>query len=59
MQVEADDWEEFIETIDELLDDYAWAEDTLMGIREWVVEHEHVTDKQRQAVKNIIRAVDR
>ena len=51
------DWESAVETIDELLDsgDAEWATDTLEGIREWVVEKEHITDRQAEAIENIRR----
>ena len=48
-------WEELVEQIDEMMDDEKWefAQDTLEGIREWVVESEHCTEKQKDAVNNI------
>ena len=53
------DWEEFSADIREMLDDarYAFAEDTLTGILDWVEEAEHCTDRQRDAVENIRNSV--
>jgi hypothetical protein len=50
------DWESLLEEIDEALEDedFAFAEDTLQGIREWVYENEHCTGRQRDAVENIL-----
>ena len=49
------EWEGLLEQIDQLLDDeqYEFAQDTLEGIREWVEEQEHCTEKQKTAVQNI------
>lgn len=50
------DWETGLEEIEECLDDpdYEFAEDTLEGIKEWVEHHEHITEKQQEAIDNII-----
>lgn len=52
-------WLTAIEEIDELLDDpdYDFAEDTLVGIKDWVEHHEHITENQRQAVENIRESI--
>lgn len=49
------DWEKILKRINTLLekDDYEWAFDTLEGIKEWIEEHEHVTDAQMLAIENI------
>jgi len=48
-------WEDLIDQIDGLLDDdrYSFAEDTLVGIRDWVDENKHCTGPQKLAVNNI------
>ncbi len=49
-------YEENLKLINEMLDDgyeYEFAEDTLSGIREWIEENKHVTEKQEQAILNI------
>ena len=50
------DWEELVTDIDEMLEeeDYEFATDTLEGIRGWIVDNEHCTDNQKDAVKNIL-----
>jgi len=54
-------WKELVTEIEEGLGNpYAeFAEDTLTGIRDWVTEHAHCTDKQRRAIHNILAAADR
>jgi len=54
-------WEDLIAEIDGLLGEpeAAFAEDTLAGIRDWILEHEHCTVRQAQAVDHIRRAVER
>ena len=46
---------EYIDTIDDMLldEDYEFATDTLLGIREWIEENEFITEKQISAVENI------
>ena len=53
-------WEDYQEEIEEMLNDdaYAFAQDTLTGILEWVIEKQHITDKQIEAVENIRRSVE-
>jgi hypothetical protein len=48
-------WSDFCAEIDRLImsDDYAWALDTLEGIRETVSRYQHVTEGQRRAIANI------
>lgn len=48
-------WAETIEQIDDLLEggQHRYAAETLAGIREWVEQHEHVTERQTEAVANI------
>lgn len=54
-------WEELLDRIDELLSDeaFAFAQETLAGIRAWVEEKEHGTDRQWEAVENIASSLDR
>ena len=49
------EYEELLSRIDDLLDsgDCTWAADTLSGIKDWVTEHQHCTEKQVMAVQNI------
>jgi len=49
-------WQKLLATIDYMMqsDRYQFAADTLSGIREWIVIHEHCTDAQVQAVENIL-----
>ena len=49
------DYESYSEKCEEMLDnmDYNFAEDTVMGIYDWVVENKHITDAQKKALDNI------
>ena len=51
-------WEDLVQFIDELLEeeDYEFASDTLEGIKEWVIDNEHCTEAQLEAVDNIERS---
>ena len=51
-------WSDKLVELEEMLDDsqFRFAGDTLEGIREWVEEHEHITDKQADAIENIQRS---
>ena len=55
------DWYRFLQEIDELIasGDYAWAEDTLTGIRGTVEHYQRVTEGQRKAVANMQASRDR
>jgi len=55
------EWEEFSEKIVECLEDpdFDWAEETLSGIAETVNELKHATERQKEAVANIVEAVER
>lgn len=47
---------EWLATIEGMLGDYeeyGWAEDTLIGIYDYIMENNAITDKQIQAVENI------
>ena len=59
MTNEGVDHEGVLEQIDEMLDQerYEFATDTLEGIKEWIVEHEHCTPDQFEAVQNIADSV--
>ncbi len=49
------DWEEWRDTLgDMLLDpDYEYADNTLQGIRKWVMGNEYITEGQVEAIINI------
>jgi len=49
------DWESALEECEELLEnaDYAFASDTLSGIKDWIETNEHVTARQNNAISNI------
>lgn len=49
------DWETFLETIEEIMDDHAYefASDTIGGIYDTVQERKHCTDGQKKAIANI------
>mgnify|MGYP001580441194 CR=1 FL=1 len=51
-------WEDALEECTELLDDddYAFAQDTLLGIKDWIEGNEHVTERQQSAITNIRRS---
>ncbi len=51
------EWEDHLETLSGLVDDpdYEWAS-ILPSIKEWVEENEHITPRQKQAVRNVTRA---
>ena len=53
-------WEDLLVEIDDLLDnpDYEFANDTLVGIYDWISDNEHCTENQQIAVKNIANSVD-
>jgi uncharacterized coiled-coil protein SlyX len=55
MMTEREDWLEYLDKCDEMLLDekYSFANDTLQGIRDWISEHQHVTDRQKEAIDNI------
>lgn len=50
-----EEWEEFRDIINEMLLDpaFEYADETLSGILEWIVPHEHITNSQIMAVTNI------
>ena len=54
-------WEDFVEEINEHIadPDFDWAEDTFSGIAQTVEEQKHATDRQKEAVANIVGAVER
>jgi len=49
------DHKDWLERIDFLLEDdaFGFAEDTLLGIQEWVNDNKHITEKQQIAIENI------
>jgi hypothetical protein len=52
---------ELSQTIDDCLldDDYEFAYDTLVGIRDWVKDNKHFTKRQYEAVQNIVISVEK
>jgi len=52
---------DFLEELEDLLGDseYEWAEETISGIQETIKERGHVTERQREAIGNIVAAVER
>lgn len=53
------DHDNYLEQIDDMLSDerFDFASDTLEGIRDWVAEKLHITEKQKEAVDNILASV--
>jgi hypothetical protein len=49
-------WTEYLKKIEDTLDDsdFAFAENTLNGIYEWVEQNAHITSKQKRSIDNII-----
>lgn len=48
--------QKYLNLVEEMMgdyDSYGWAESTLIGIYDWIMEHNSVTDKQIQAIENI------
>lgn len=54
------EWEKFIDFVeDELFSEkYNFAEDTIHGIYDWVSENKHITERQKEALKNITGSVE-
>lgn len=52
-------WEELHDRIETMLADerYEFAQETLQDISDWVFEHEHCTEAQKQAIENIATSV--
>lgn len=52
------DWEEWRDTLNDMLldPDYEYADSTLQGIRKWVIDNEHITESQVDAITNIQEA---
>jgi len=48
-------WEEYRDILDDMLLDpvYEYADETLSGILQWVIENEHITEGQIMAITNI------
>ena len=53
------EWQRWEAVISDMLDDedYGFAGDTLEGIKEWIIEHNHVTPKQITAILNIEESI--
>ena len=49
------EWLDYLNKCDEMLldEEYEWAEDTIQGIRDWIQDHEFITDNQKEAINNI------
>lgn len=56
---EREDWLEYLDRCDGMLlnEKYSFADETLTGIRNWISEHQHVTDRQKKAIDNIKESV--
>ena len=55
------EWQSFADLFDkEILDNkkYEFAEDTLFGIFDWITDNKHITEKQKDAIKNIMSSVE-
>jgi hypothetical protein len=52
------DYGEYLDMCYEMLDDieYSFAFDTINGIKNWVEEKRHITDKQKSAIENIFNS---
>jgi len=52
-------YQECLNQIHDMLldDDYCFAEDTLIGIKKWILEKEHVTERQKESVNNIFNSM--
>ncbi len=50
------DWEEYHEALEEMLneDKYEYASDFLEGVYCYVAENEHITDRQKESINNVI-----
>lgn len=48
-------WETHLDSAEEMMDnpDFAFANDTVSGIYQWIFENEHVTEAQITALENI------
>lgn len=55
------EWEENLDVCKDILDDLEneWCFDTITGIKKWVEENEHITEKQINAIENIQSAIER
>ena len=53
-------WEEVLDQTKDMLenDQFKFAFETIEGIREWVEDNAHVTEKQKAALDNIQGSVD-
>lgn len=53
-------WQDELEKLEAMEEDdrYLFAEDTVYGIAIWIEENEHVTDRQKTAIRNIERSVE-
>jgi hypothetical protein len=51
------EWIEYAKRIQNMLkkDKYNYCKDTLLGIRNWITKHQHITDKQKGAINRIVR----
>lgn len=54
-------WKNVLSEINNLLNDheYEFAWRFLHDLERWIKEHEHVTDRQKQAVSNVITGINR
>ncbi|MHC4574390.1 MAG: hypothetical protein ACYS76_09715 [Planctomycetota bacterium] len=54
------DWEEYKDLCDIMLGEgkYTFAENTILGISEWIFDNEHITEKQKEALDNICNSIE-
>jgi len=53
-------WHELSDEVQDLLDDdrYEFANDTLIGVSDWINENEHCTEAQKRAVANVRKSAE-
>lgn len=54
------DWEDYNDLCDEMLteDKYDFAAETIESIQNWIIEKEHITERQKAALDNINGSVE-
>ena len=50
-------WADAIDKIDDMLNDkkYTYANDFMTSVKAWVEKNEHITDKQKNALNNVVK----
>ena len=53
-------YENYLSMAEEMLIevDYEFAEDTIIKIKNWVEENQHITNKQKTALENIYNSIE-